>query len=100
MKDYILLMHDDVPERGPNAESLDWLSYFDKLRESGCFVGGSAMGGGVCLKKGDPAPKVTEHVTGYIRVQAMSLDAAIELVQGNPVFEAGGTVEVRELPRT
>ena len=64
MKDYILLIHDDIPERGPNAQALDWAPYFDKLRESSCFVGGSAVGRGVCLKKGGPAPKVTEHIDG------------------------------------
>lgn len=33
-------------------------------------------------------------------VAADSLDAARALLAGNPVFEAGGTVEIRELPRT
>jgi hypothetical protein len=37
---------------------------------------------------------------GFIKVQAESLDHARELLKGNPVFEAGGTVEIRELPRT
>jgi hypothetical protein len=37
--------------------------------------------------------------SGYIRVQASDLDAARELVAGNPVYEAGGTIEVRELPK-
>lgn len=35
----------------------------------------------------------------YIRVKAGSLTDARALVVGNPVFEAGGTVEIRELPR-
>jgi hypothetical protein len=43
---------------------------------------------------------VTEHLAGYIRVTADSLDAARSLLAGNPHFEAGGTVEIRELPRT
>jgi hypothetical protein len=33
-------------------------------------------------------------------VNADSLDRAKSLLVGNPVFEAGGTVEIRELPRT
>jgi hypothetical protein len=32
-------------------------------------------------------------------VTANSLEEAKRLVIGNPVFECGGTVEVRELPR-
>jgi hypothetical protein len=33
-------------------------------------------------------------------VIAADLDQAKALVAGNPVFEAGGTVEIRELPET
>jgi hypothetical protein len=32
-------------------------------------------------------------------MSAASLDEARKLLSGNPVFEAGGTVEIRELPR-
>jgi hypothetical protein len=45
------------------------------------------------------APEITGHLSGYVRIQAESLSHAKTLVQGNPVFEAGGTVEIRELPR-
>jgi hypothetical protein len=38
-------------------------------------------------------------VSGYLRVRAESLDDAVALLQGNPVYEAGSTIEVRELPR-
>jgi hypothetical protein len=33
-------------------------------------------------------------------VKAASLEEAKSLLAGNPHFEAGGTVEIRELPRT
>jgi hypothetical protein len=49
-------------------------------------------------QSGEP-PSVTAHLTGYIRVNAESLDQAKSLLIGNPLFEAGGTVEIRELPR-
>jgi hypothetical protein len=39
-------------------------------------------------------------LSGYIRISAGDLDEARGLLAGNPVFEAGGTVEIRELPRT
>jgi hypothetical protein len=41
----------------------------------------------------------SNHLNGYIRVAAQNLEAAQALVIGNPVYEAGGTVEIRELPR-
>ena len=95
MPDYILVMHADTVGDEP-----DWQPYLDKLKQTGCFQGGSAIGEGVCVRKsGVPAP-VTEHLSGYIRVSAENLHQAKSLLIGNPHFEAGGTVEIRELPRT
>jgi hypothetical protein len=97
MNDYIFLMHNDATE--PISAAL-WEPYFAALRAKGVFQGGSAIGGGETLRnEGVPAP-VNGHLGGYIRVTAEGLDEAKQLVIGNPVFECGGTVEVRELPRT
>lgn len=94
MKEYILLMHGDASheERGE-----DWETYLSGLQQAGAFQGGSSLGGGVCLSKGGTPPDITRQIVGYIRLQAASLERVRELVVGNPVFEAGGTVEVREL---
>jgi hypothetical protein len=45
-----------------------------------------------------PAPE-SAHFTGFIRVKAATMEDAVKLLNGNPVYESGGTVEVRELPR-
>jgi hypothetical protein len=94
MPDYIFLMHNDSV-----ADEPSWEPYLGKLRQSGAFQGGSAIGAGVCARKTGVAPVVTSHLAGFIRVQADSLAAAKSLLPGNPVYEAGGTVEIRELPR-
>jgi hypothetical protein len=39
-------------------------------------------------------------LNGYIRVSADSMQRARFLLIGNPQFEASGTVEIRELPRS
>ena len=100
MNDYILLMHGDTSkERDPGSDA--WAAYFARLQQAGVFQGGSAIGGGVCVSKSPaPASDITRHLSGYIRVQAESLSHARDLVIGNPIFEAGGTVEIRELPRS
>ncbi|MCA9759205.1 MAG: hypothetical protein KDA27_25650 [Candidatus Eisenbacteria bacterium] len=95
--DYILLMHNDVAENRRLPDEA-WGVYLSALREAGALQGGSSIGDGVCMKKDGPAPEITRYLGGYIKVRAASLDAARELVAGNPVYEAGGTVEVRELP--
>jgi hypothetical protein len=100
MNDYLLLMHDDVPAGElDGAGRASWAGYLEKLRASGQFGGGSAIGDGVCASRTNQSKAVTSHLTGYLRVRAASLDEALNLLAGNPVYEAGGTVEVRELPR-
>jgi hypothetical protein len=97
MSDYILFMHND----GSNeSTSLDWNSHLARLRSAGVFQGGSAIGAGECMRRSGPVPKISERIGGFIRIEARDLDHVRELLIGNPVFEAGGTVEVRELPRT
>jgi hypothetical protein len=96
MAEYIFLMHDDSAAYDESA----WAPYLDRLEQSGSFEGGSAIGDGTCTRKCGTAPSITAHLTGYIRVTAKSIDHAKALLAGNPHFEAGGTVEIRELPRT
>ncbi len=99
MNDYILFMHDDAPSKNEDADGASWERYFAKLRSSGRFSGGSSIGNGACFVKAGMAKKPTSHLVGYIRVQATDMDDAKTFLEGNPVFEAGGTVEIRELPR-
>jgi hypothetical protein len=98
MNDYILLMHNDVPE-GQRRPAHEWPDYLAKLREAGAFQGGSSIGGGVCVRKAGSTLEISGHIGGYIRIRAANLDAARALVAGNPVYEAGGSVEIRELPK-
>jgi hypothetical protein len=97
MTEYILLMHDDEVSE---VHDDDRESYLQKLREGGCFRGGSAIGYGECGRKSGAIPEISWHLSGFIRVEAESLTQARSLLAGNPTFEAGGTVEIRELPRT
>jgi len=95
MVDYLFLMHGDAPAE-PTAS---WPEYLSRLRASGRFSGGSSIGDGVCVRKSGTPPPIAAQLTGYLRVQAVDLDDARRLLEGNPVYEAGGTVEIRVLPR-
>ena len=96
MAEFIFLMHGDAtaPEDGAA-----WAPYFGRLRSEGVFEGGSSVGAGVCHRKSGEPGAVSSHIVGYIKVRADDLDHAARLLAGNPVHEAGGTVEIRELPR-
>jgi hypothetical protein len=96
MHDFILLMHDDATT-APSPEM--WPAYFADLRERGIFDGGSAIGAGEAFRKQATPGPASDHLAGYIRVRAASLIEASDYLAGNPVFECGGTVEIRELPR-
>ena len=95
MAEYILLMHDDAIS---NDDA--WGPYIQALQQGGFFEGGSAIGDGLCVRKSGEPASVTKHLTGYIKLNAATIDEAKSLLTGNPHFEAGGTVEIRELPRT
>jgi len=97
MNDYLFLTH-RLPQ-GPSEPEGAWPSYLDRLRRTGHFSGGSAIGGGLSVSRSGTTPDTSSHLTGYIRVSADSIDEACKLLEGHPVIEAGGTVEVRELPR-
>jgi len=94
VKDYLLLMH-----VGTEPLSADWGPYIAKLRAAGCFQGGSSIGDGVCACRTGTAPEVTRHLAGYMKIRATDLAQATALLAGNPVYEAGGVVEIRELPQ-
>ena len=98
MNDYIIFMHDDT-ETPMDVTTSAWEDYFTMLRASGRFCGGSSIGPGICVHRSGQARAVTPHLSGYLRVQAESIDDAKKLLQGNPVLNAGGMLEMRTLRR-
>ncbi len=97
MNDYIFLMHAD--HSGSAGDSAAWGRYISMLRATGKFEGGSSMGDGMCVNHSGTTKPITAHLSGYMLIQAQSLEDARTLLVGNPVLDAGGTVEIRELPR-
>ena len=58
------------------------------------------MGHGERFRKNQASQPAEENIDGFIRVRAATIEDAKQFLEGNPVYEAGGTVEIRELPRT
>jgi hypothetical protein len=96
MAEYILFMHDDAKADDPSA----WNAYLQTLKQKGVFEGGSEIGGGICMRKDAASRDITKHLVGYIRVAATTIDEVKSFLSGNPHFEQGGTIEIRELPQT
>ena len=87
MPDYVMVM------MGTSSKG-DWDSYIEKLIASGKLKGGSSLGNGVSLTKGDSDTDCV--ITGYMRFSAGNLEEIRELVAGNPLYEAGGRIELLE----
>ncbi|CAN5412158.1 hypothetical protein BH09PSE6_BH09PSE6_13690 [soil metagenome] len=99
MNDYILLMHDDVPVEHRPASETGWDDYIAGLAATGQFLGGSSIGPGVCHRITAKPAADESKLSGFVRVVAESVEDARKFLSGNPVYEAGGTVEIRLLPR-
>ncbi len=97
LADFIVLMHSHYDVSG-NSEN--WQPYPDMLSSAGALRGGSAIGLGLCVRRSGNIPDVSRHLVGYMKIEARDLKHARELVRGNPTYEAGGTVEIRERPVT
>ncbi len=99
MKDFILFMYDDALDAEAANDGKRWGNYFSGLRASGQFEGGSFIGSGSKFRKDHPDRKSNTGINGFIRVRTESLAHAKAFLSGNPTYDAGGTVEIRELPR-
>lgn len=94
MPDFIFLMHSDT--RSEENYS-DWELYIQKLNACGQFRGGSSIGRGQSFRNGSLPVLAAGHINGFIRIEAADLEDAQKLLEGNPTFNADGTVEIREI---
>lgn len=98
MNDFILLMYDDASDTAIANDSRRWDAYLSSLRSSGFYDGGSSIGSGLLIRKGCADTPSATKLDGFIRVRATDIYAAKQYLTGNPVYEGGGTIEIRELP--
>ena len=69
-----------------------------KLADSGNRLGGTGqtVRPGAVITNG-PYAEIKEMLSGYIVINAASIDEAAELAKGCPILKAGGNVEVRDV---
>ncbi|NND33607.1 MAG: hypothetical protein HKN76_13535 [Saprospiraceae bacterium] len=86
------------------AHMQKWGVWMGGLKEKGKLIDGLPLGkeGKVVEKSGEvitngPFAEGAEVVGGYLIVTADSIDEAVEISKGCPIFEHGGTTEVREI---
>ncbi len=89
MAEFLMLM------KSEGGDSAQWSAYIDSLLGSGLFRGGSALGNGVCVSRDGHSGACA--TTGFMRFEAASRNDVLALLPGNPVYEAGGHVEILEV---
>lgn len=82
-----------------------WVAWFRELNEKGVVKdpgnpldtsGRVVRGRGKDVHDG-PYAEAKDLVNGYVLIEAATIDHAVELSQGCPILEDGGSVEVRPL---
>ncbi|MGA7829519.1 MAG: YciI family protein [Terracidiphilus sp.] len=99
-------------ETSPSAEQMQktmekWVVWFKQLDSAGCLKEpghplehtGKVVKGKERVVVDGPYAEAKDVVGGYILVEASDLNHATELAKGCPIFEVGGSVEVRPVHR-
>ena len=99
MANYLLAYHGgsepSTPEEG-QAVMQAWMSWMGGLG-SALVDGGNPIGRGWTVSAdGTEETQGSNPVTGYSVIAADSMQAALELAQGCPHLQAGGTIELCE----
>jgi hypothetical protein len=109
-KRYMLLLRGGVDEKTLSPEQLQQLigKYFgwmEQLRSRDQYEGGEPLEDDTKFLSGNGGRKITdgpfaeakEIVGGYFIIRAKDLEEAAEIARGCPIFDNGGTVEVRPI---
>jgi|CXWL01.1.fsa_nt_gi hypothetical protein len=84
-----------------------WGIWIGRLAERGIFLAGDPIskegkmvnGGNKSVSDG-PYKANGESVGGYFIINARSIDEAVEISKDSPIFEFGGSVEVRQVVKS
>ena len=110
MKDFLFVFRNDfenIPKGSPEElqaltkKWMDWVGGIaaqNKLSDRGSSLasGGKVVRPNNVVTDG-PYTEIKELIGGYTIVKADSIDEAVELASGCPIFSYGGNVEVREI---
>jgi hypothetical protein len=110
MKEFLFLFRGgEAREAGQSPEAMQqhmqkWMAWMQKLAQEGTLFGGQPLTKEGKVISGN-AKKITdgpfaegkEVVGGYLLVKANDMNGAVDLSKDCPIYEYGGSVEVREI---
>lgn len=96
--------HNNDAESAANMKK--WMGWMQQLGQSGTLVEGEALhkagkvvSGADKVVSDGPFAEAKELVGGYLIINAESIDQATEISKDCPVFDLGGSVEVRPVQK-
>ncbi len=90
---YVLAFRGQVGRRLTAEEEARWPAWFAQIKDSIADFG-SRVGQ---VREVEAGAERSDVLSGYIVINADSLDAAATLTRGCPILQQGGSVEVGEL---
>ena len=110
MKDFLFVFRNDYKAMPPStpeetkAVTKQWMDWIGSIAAQNKLTdrGSSLTSKGKVVKANNvitdgPYTEIKELIGGFSIVKAESLEAAVELTKGCPIFADGGNVEVREI---
>jgi hypothetical protein len=105
MAEFIYLFRGGMPESSPEQmqqQMQKWRVWIEELGKKGHYKAGDPLDRGGKVVSGKqkvvtdgPYAEAKDLVGGYLMVVAETLSSAAELAKSCPIFETGGSVEVR-----
>lgn len=107
MKYLLLIYENEATTPQDEAEFAKWMEYTERLKASGCYLGGEALHpvasatsvrtkGGKTITTDGPFAETKEQLGGYYLVECKDLDEAIKWAAAIP-SSGRGPVEVRPI---
>lgn len=107
MRYLILIYENEAASPNDPAEFQRWMEYTERLKASGCFLGGEALqptstattvrrSGGEVLTSDGPFAETKEQLGGFYMVECSDLDEALKWASEIPSADRG-PVEVRPI---
>ncbi len=105
MKEFIYLFRGgkttDANDKELIAHERAWDRWMDALEDEGVLIDGLPMKDAAVVVTKD-GPKAWEYqgedsLSGYLILEATDIEAAVEMASDCPIFDFGGSIEVREL---
>lgn len=105
MKEFIYLFRGgkttDASDQQLEKHERAWDEWMDGMEDDGILIDGLPMKNDIVIVSKDGANvhgmDDDTSVTGYLIIETEDMDSAVSLAKDCPIFEFGGTVEVRAL---